>query len=135
MDNLEVDKIDVHILKGQEKLVESYSAFIDPWELFPSKLEQSLTDAGVTDVFVVGLGFTLLVLFLIVAEDYCVKCTALDARERGFRTVIVEDCTKGVAPDTTESARKELKNGGVEYMHSSEVKKLFQSTGQDDGGE
>ena len=56
MDNLEVDKIDVHMLKGQEKLVESYSAFIDPWELFPSKLEQSLTDAGITDVFVVGLG-------------------------------------------------------------------------------
>ena len=62
MDNLDVDKIDVQVLKGQEKLVESYSAFIDPWELFPSKLEQSLTDAGVTDVFIVGLGFALLVL-------------------------------------------------------------------------
>ena len=56
MDNLKVDKIDVHILKGQEKLVESYSAFIDPWGLFPSKLEQSLKDAGITDVFIVGLG-------------------------------------------------------------------------------
>jgi nicotinamidase-related amidase len=65
---------------------------------------------------------------LIVAEDYCVKCTSLDSKKRGFRTIVVENCTKGVAPDTTESARKELKGEGVEYMHSSEVKKLFQKT-------
>lgn len=56
MDDLDLEEIDVHILKGQEKLVESYSAFIDPWGLFPSKLEESLTDAGIKDVFVVGLG-------------------------------------------------------------------------------
>ena len=48
--------------------------------------------------------------------------------------MIVEDCTRGVAPDTTESARKELKDGGVEYMHSSEVKKLFQLAENDDDG-
>lgn len=62
---------------------------------------------------------------LIIAEDYCVKCTSVDAAKRGYRTVVVEDCTKGVAPDSTEAARKELKDEGVEYMSSSEVKKLF----------
>lgn len=50
----------------------------------------------------------------------------MDARERGFRTVVVEDCTKGVASDTTDKARSELVSKGVEYMHSSAVKKLFQ---------
>ena len=134
VDNLNVDKIDVHILKGQEKLVESYSAFIDPWGLFPSKLEQSLKDAGITDVFIVGLGSLLFGSELMIAEDYCVKSTALDAKERGFRTVVVEDCTRGVAPDSTESARKELKDRGVEYMHSSDVKTLFQSTGKEGNG-
>lgn len=64
---------------------------------------------------------------LIVAEDYCVKSTALDAQERGFRTVVVEDCTKGVAPETTDKARSELASKGVEYMHSSAVEKLFQA--------
>jgi nicotinamidase-related amidase len=53
----------------------------------------------------------------------------LDAKKRGFRTVIVEDCTKGVAPESTEVARKELKEAGVEYMHSSEVVKLFEKMG------
>jgi len=58
VDNLEVDQIDVHILKGQEKLVESYSAFIDPWGLFPSKLEDLLNVTKIKDVFVVGLGMS-----------------------------------------------------------------------------
>ena len=49
----------------------------------------------------------------------------MDAARIGLRTVIVEDCTKGVAAESTEAARKELKEEGVEYMSSSEVKKLF----------
>lgn len=56
VEGLDVDKIDVIVEKGQEKLVESYSAFIDPWGLFPSNLDKSLKDAEITDVFVVGLG-------------------------------------------------------------------------------
>jgi nicotinamidase-related amidase len=49
----------------------------------------------------------------------------LDAKKRGFRTVIVSDCTKGVAPDSIEEARKEFHSHGVEYMSSSEVEALF----------
>ena len=56
MDGLNVDRIDDYILKGQETLIESYSAFEDPWGLLPSKLEGLLKNAGITDVFVVGLG-------------------------------------------------------------------------------
>jgi nicotinamidase-related amidase len=52
----------------------------------------------------------------------------LDAKERGFRTVIVRDCTKGVAPETTEQARKEFEEAGVEGIHSTELKKLFETT-------
>ena len=123
--------MNVIIEKGQEKLVESYSAFVDPWGLFPTKLEESLLNAGITDVFVVGLGMTKTILCIgdyvdHLAEDYCVKCSSLDAKKRGFRTVIVEDCTRGVTPETTETARKELKDQGVEFMHSSAVKKLFE---------
>jgi nicotinamidase/pyrazinamidase len=61
-----------------------------------------------------------------VAEDYCVKSTALDAKERGYRTVIVEDCTRGVAEGSVVKARGEVKGKGVEYMCSSDVSKLFE---------
>ena len=60
-----------------------------------------------------------------IAEDYCVKATALDAKERGYRTVIVEDCTRGVDEGSVGKAREEVKGKGVEYMHSSDVHKLF----------
>ena len=127
VEGLELEGVELVIEKGQEKLVESYSAFTDPWELFPSKLEEVLKEKGITHLFVVGLG-----MFLgqkgavdVVAEDYCVKSSSVDAARIGLRTVIVEDCTKGVATESTEAARKELKEEGVEYMSSSEVKKLF----------
>ena len=59
------------------------------------------------------------------AEDYCVKSSSVDASRKGFRTVIVGDCTKGVAAESTEAARKELKKEGVEYMSSEDVNILF----------
>jgi len=56
VEGLEIGKLDVIVKKGQEKLVEAYSAFQDVWGLFPSELEKKLVDTGVTDVFIVGLG-------------------------------------------------------------------------------
>lgn len=111
VENLETDKIDVFILKGQEKLIESYSAFEDPWGLFPSTLERSLRSAGITHVLVTGL-----------AEDYCVKSTSVHAAKKGFATFVVEDCTKGVAEESVKKARKELEEAGVKYIHSSQIK-------------
>jgi nicotinamidase/pyrazinamidase len=60
-----------------------------------------------------------------VAEDFCVKYTSLDSRQRGFRTVVLDDCTKGVAPDSTDEARKEMAKEGVEFMPSSAVEEFF----------
>jgi hypothetical protein len=39
----------------------------------------------VTDVYVVGL-----------ATDYCVKFTALDAQDLGFKTFVIEEACRGV---------------------------------------
>ena len=52
--------------------------------------------------------------------------TAWDAVGRGFRTIVVGDCTNGVATESTEAARMELEDAGVEYLQSWEVKKLFE---------
>lgn len=53
---LDTDKLDLIIHKGQDKLIESYSAFEDPWGLCPSELEKTLREHGITHVFVTGLG-------------------------------------------------------------------------------
>jgi nicotinamidase/pyrazinamidase len=62
---------------------------------------------------------------LIEAEDYCVKSSAIDGAKAGYRTFVVGDCTKGVAPDTTETARMELSDAGVGYMDAAEVKNVL----------
>jgi nicotinamidase/pyrazinamidase len=56
VEGLDVDAIDKHILKGQERLIESYSAFKDPWGLCPSNLQDMLAEGGIQTLFVVGLG-------------------------------------------------------------------------------
>ncbi|KAJ7896974.1 Isochorismatase-like protein [Mycena leptocephala] len=76
---LDIDKVDKVVEKGQDKRVEMYSAFADPFEN-PYN--------GVGKVYVVGL-----------AMDYCVKATAQDAVKEGFNTYIIEDATKAVDPD------------------------------------
>jgi nicotinamidase/pyrazinamidase len=61
-----------------------------------------LRDRGVTDVDVCGI-----------ATDYCVRATALDAVRAGFSTRLLPELCAGVAPETTESALRELADAGV----------------------
>ena len=49
----------------------------------------------------------------------------MHAAQKGFKTYVVEDCTKGVEETSILRAREELKLAGVEYIHSSDVEKMF----------
>ncbi len=48
-----------------------------------------------------------------VATDYCVRATAADAADAGFKTRVLLDLTAGVAPDTTAKAVEDLRAAGV----------------------
>ncbi|MDR3083280.1 MAG: nicotinamidase [Streptomyces sp.] len=65
-------------------------------------LAEWLRAREVTEVDVVGI-----------ATDHCVRATALDAAEAGFRTQVLLDLTAGVAPDTTDRALHALRAAGV----------------------
>lgn len=104
---LDVSKVDRIVEKGQDKRVEMYSAFADP---FPSPCAQSdlagtLRRAGVTDVYVAGL-----------AADYCVRFTALDAQKNGFRTWVIGEATKAVDPSSLDEVYRGYKNAGVKVI-------------------
>ncbi|KAI0660768.1 Isochorismatase hydrolase [Cubamyces menziesii] len=110
---LDVRCADAIVLKGTDPRVEMYSAFRSPLRDPPlqsavSELEGRLRDAGITDVFVVGL-----------AGDYCVKCTALDAAELGFCTYVVEDAVRCVGGDAawTETVA-DLEKAGVKVVRA-----------------
>ena len=61
-----------------------------------------LREKGVTDVEVCGI-----------ATDYCVRATALDAKNEGFGTTVLTGLTAGVAPASTEQALVDLRTAGV----------------------
>jgi len=91
--------------KGVDPKIDSYSAFFDNAHRRATGLGDYLQGRGVLDVYLLGL-----------ATDYCVKFTALDARELGFRThVILEGC-RGVElePGDCDRAIEKMREAGVE---------------------
>jgi nicotinamidase-related amidase len=105
---LDVSRVDHIVEKGQDKRVEMYSAFADPFTnpcVARSDLAEKLRDADVTDVFVVGL-----------AADYCVKCTAIDSAKEGFKTWVIGDATKAVDPSSLGTVYKEYAKLGVSVI-------------------
>ena len=52
------------------------------------------------------------------ATDYCVRATALDAVDHGFRTMLIQRGCRGVErePGDCERAIEEMRNAGVEIQ-------------------
>lgn len=95
------------IYKGQDKRLESYSAFGPPFRkpaMSASNLHDVLKQSEVQDIWVIGLAY-----------DYCVKHTALDAAELGYRVTVLEGATKAVNGNTKnlEAVRRELLDAGI----------------------
>jgi len=117
---LDLDKIDEIVVKGCDARVEMYSAFRSPLKNPPletavSQLESLLKGNGITDVIVVGL-----------AGDYCVKCSAIDSSESGFKTYVVEEAQKCVGgQESWEESKKEMEKNKVEVVGFDWVKKTF----------
>ncbi|MBO6037119.1 MAG: isochorismatase family protein [Acetobacter sp.] len=81
------------VFKGMEADKESYSAFEG---ITPSKttLLTLLQEREITRVFICGL-----------ALDYCVKATALDARNHNINTVVIINACQGLAIDPNPTLR------------------------------
>lgn len=115
---LAITKVDRIVSKGQDKRIEMYSAFADPFTrpcVVRSELAQALRAAHVTDVYCVGL-----------AADYCVKSTALDASKEGFRTWVVREAAMAVDPAALEAVHSAYATAGVGVvdMEGAEVQRV-----------
>jgi nicotinamidase len=98
--------------KGTNRDIETYSGFRDPWHLSTTELPSLLEAQEVTDIFVVGL-----------AGDYCVKCTALDAVEFGYKTWVVREAVRDVFD--TEAHWDEMKQKGIQTVNMTEVRDML----------
>jgi len=97
--NLDPQPFDAIFLKGEHEA--AYSAF-EGRAADGMFLAEWLRQRGVDQVDVCGI-----------ATDYCVRATALDARESGFETRVLSGLCAGVAPETTERAIQEMSAAGV----------------------
>lgn len=98
--------------KGTDPAIDSYSGFFDNGHRKATGLGDFLRARRVTDVFVLGL-----------ATDYCVKATALDARQLGFHTHLILDGCRGVelAPGDIDRAVAEMRAAGVRVVQSGDL--------------
>ncbi|CAF4833039.1 unnamed protein product, partial [Rotaria sp. Silwood1] len=73
----------IHIRKGTDPDIDSYSAFADNIKVQKTVLDTELKKRNVTHVIVAGL-----------ALDFCVGATALDAMDLNYKTFVVEDASR-----------------------------------------
>ncbi len=89
------------VKKGKNPKYDSYSGFQDDGG-DRTEMNKILKRNGIGKLIVYGI-----------ATDYCVKATAVDAANAGYQVIVVEGLCKGVAPNTTKSALKEMKEKGI----------------------
>jgi len=101
--------------KGTDAGIDSYSGLFDNGHRKSTGLGEWLKANGVTAVFVCGL-----------ATDYCVKFTALDAAQMGFRTHFIADASRGVnlRPDDVKHAIAEMNRAGITTVPSADILKI-----------
>lgn len=94
-------QVEAVIRKGTSPMSDSYSGFRNNWdphgERPPTGLAGYLRERGVERVYLCGL-----------ARDVCVRWTAEDAADEGFRTWVLWDLTRSVDPARDEDLRRTL---------------------------
>jgi nicotinamidase-related amidase len=110
---LKVIEHGVKIYKGTNPEVDSYSVFWDNKKLTETSLSSQLQEKGATDIYVCG-----------VAYDVCVGATAIDALTSGYRTILIDDCSRGVdLIDIEKTKGTVIASSGV-IVTSSQVKAM-----------
>jgi nicotinamidase/pyrazinamidase len=109
-----VDAFDKVVRKGEDKKIDSYSAFYDNERKASTCLSDYFKERGIKKVFIAGL-----------ALDWCVKFSALDSVEEGFETTVVVDACRAVnlLEGDRENALEEMKQKGVRLCVLSDLMK------------
>lgn len=106
------DRWEAIFKKGKNPEVDSYSGFFDNAKRGDTGLGDYLKAEGIQRVFVCGL-----------ALDYCVKFTALDAKDLGFDTFLISDASKAVnlKENDGEAAIAEMESAGITILTSNQL--------------
>ncbi|KFB41390.1 AGAP001435-PA-like protein [Anopheles sinensis] len=113
--DLKVLEHGVKVYKGTNPEVDSYSVFWDNKKLSDTTLCAQLRLKGSTDIYVCGLAY-----------DVCVGATAIDALSAGYRTILIDDCCRGVDLNDIESTKQTVISSNGVIVSSREVKAMVE---------
>ncbi len=82
---LHLPQSELILRKGFRPQIDSYSAFFENDRVTPTGLAGYLRERDLTRVFLAGLAY-----------DFCVGYSALDARRRGFETIVIRDACRAI---------------------------------------
>ncbi|WOZ75610.1 bifunctional nicotinamidase/pyrazinamidase [Kosakonia sacchari] len=101
---LNQNAIDAVFYKGENPLIDSYSAFFDNGHRQETALHTWLQQHGIRELVILGL-----------ATDYCVKFTVLDALQLGYQVNVITDGCRGVNlnPQDSTQAFMEMSAAGA----------------------
>ena len=98
--------------KGIDPKIDSYSTFFDNAHRRHTGLAHYLEQRSIKEIYLMGL-----------ALDYCVKYSALDARQLGLTTFVILDGCRGIElePGDIDHAIDEMKCAGAVLLKSSDL--------------
>lgn len=98
--------------KGIEPLIDSYSTFFDNAHRRHTGLAHYLEQRSIKDIYLLGL-----------ALDYCVKYSALDARQLGLNTHVILDGCRGIDLESgdIDCALDEMNRAGTRILKSTNL--------------
>ncbi|MGQ9645895.1 MAG: bifunctional nicotinamidase/pyrazinamidase [Thermodesulfobacteriota bacterium] len=100
------------VKKGMDPQYDSYSGFQDDGGK-KTEMDRILKKDGIKKVVIYGI-----------ATDYCVRATALDAVDAGYRVFLVKNLCRGVAPDTSQRAIDEMRTKGAIILDDLDLQKI-----------
>ncbi len=111
---LDTEQIEKVFFKGTDRLIDSYSVFFDNARRRSTGLHEYLQSISCDELFFAGL-----------ATDYCVFYSAMDARDLGYKTYVIEDVCKGIDlhPGDVKKAMQLMKERGIIVLSSDQLLK------------
>jgi len=100
------------VQKGMDTNYDSYSGFQDDGGK-KTAMDETLKKDGIKKLVVYGI-----------ATDYCVHATAVDGAAAGYKVIMINGLSRGVAPDTSKKAIEDMKAKGILVLDGLDMEKI-----------
>jgi nicotinamidase/pyrazinamidase len=108
---LHIPHAELILRKGFRRHIDSYSAFLENDHTTPTGLAGYLRERGLQRLFLCGLAY-----------DFCVRYSAIDGKDLGFETIVIEDATRPVdLPNTIAETNAALAAANVPRVTSKKI--------------